>query len=351
MNKFKKIGLTALAGSLVATSVFAGTLDVSGGASLEVQQNTNQSYGKKFTMGNSVNFAGSETLDNGLTISMSFELDQGAMAAAGGPFDSHSMTIATDSLGSVVFAGHGGSSAQSAVDDTATGDFWDNGFTTAGETAVQGGIASATDDNMMTYTAPTLMDDLSIKASYVPKSANEHKSSVDFALAYTGVEGLTLGYANGEDNAAKGSEADVQTVYGSYAFSSFTVAATQSDKDSVNVGSTSDREYSAYALTYTANPDLTLKYGVSEHETPNDSTDSNEEVSGFTASYTSGGMTLSTKVIEMKNVGGVGTNDSDMWELAALPRSKLNAETLPASPQRSFFRSTPWKEGLLSLLA
>ena len=32
MNKFKKIGLTALAGSLVATSANAGEMSVTGGA-------------------------------------------------------------------------------------------------------------------------------------------------------------------------------------------------------------------------------------------------------------------------------------------------------------------------------
>ena len=37
MNNFKKIGLTSLAGSLVATSVFAGAMTVTGGASFEVQ--------------------------------------------------------------------------------------------------------------------------------------------------------------------------------------------------------------------------------------------------------------------------------------------------------------------------
>ena len=34
MNKFKKVGLTALAGSLVVTSAVAGEMSVSGGASI-----------------------------------------------------------------------------------------------------------------------------------------------------------------------------------------------------------------------------------------------------------------------------------------------------------------------------
>jgi outer membrane protein OmpU len=37
MNNFKKIGLTALAASLVSTSVFAGEVTVSGGASMAVE--------------------------------------------------------------------------------------------------------------------------------------------------------------------------------------------------------------------------------------------------------------------------------------------------------------------------
>jgi len=34
MNNLKKLGLTALAGSLAATSAYAGSLDVTGGASI-----------------------------------------------------------------------------------------------------------------------------------------------------------------------------------------------------------------------------------------------------------------------------------------------------------------------------
>ena len=38
MNNFKKIGLTALAGSLVATSVYAGEMSVAGAASLRMRK-------------------------------------------------------------------------------------------------------------------------------------------------------------------------------------------------------------------------------------------------------------------------------------------------------------------------
>ena len=64
MNNIKKIGLTALAGSLVATSVaYAGELTATGAASVEMQNNSQSAAGKTVTMGNSVNFAGSGETD------------------------------------------------------------------------------------------------------------------------------------------------------------------------------------------------------------------------------------------------------------------------------------------------
>ena len=59
MNNLKKIGLTALAASLVATSAFAGAMTVSGGASIGVKNTTgtnDPSTGKSFTMGNQLDF-------------------------------------------------------------------------------------------------------------------------------------------------------------------------------------------------------------------------------------------------------------------------------------------------------
>ena len=110
MNNFKKIGLTALAASLVSTSVFAGELAVSGSASIKAAHTTTAAganTGKAFSMGNSVTFTGGGELDNGMSVAVSFELDQGT-PDGNGPFDSHSVTVSSDALGTLVFAGHGG---------------------------------------------------------------------------------------------------------------------------------------------------------------------------------------------------------------------------------------------------
>ena len=107
MNKFKKIGLTALAGSLVATSAFAGGLSATGAASIGVANITgsaDDSGGKNWSMANSVTLAGSGELDNGMTVSVSFELDSGVDTGTGtGPFDSHSVTVSSDAMGTLKF--------------------------------------------------------------------------------------------------------------------------------------------------------------------------------------------------------------------------------------------------------
>jgi outer membrane protein OmpU len=81
MNKFKKIGLTALAGSLVATSAFAGELTATGSASISVLQTLLVLMTKVLVKTGQwlthVVLTGSGELDNGMTVSTSFELDQG----------------------------------------------------------------------------------------------------------------------------------------------------------------------------------------------------------------------------------------------------------------------------------
>ena len=103
----KKIGLTALAGSLVASSAFAGEMSVAGGASINVEHINGgaANAGKAWSMGNQLTFSGSGELDNGMNVSLSFVIDQGddEMGEDTSPFDDHSVTISSDSLGSLNF--------------------------------------------------------------------------------------------------------------------------------------------------------------------------------------------------------------------------------------------------------
>jgi len=312
MNNFKKIGLTALAASLVSTSAFAGELTASGAASIKaahVTEDGGANTGKAFSMGNSVTFTGGGELDNGMSVSVSFELDQGTADGTKSPFDSHSVTVSSDALGSLTFAGHGGDSAQSQVKDI-TGKIWDYQGTS------QGALSTSTSNNMMLYTLPTLVDGLSVKTSYVPKgaAASEYASAVDFAVAYTGVDGLTVGYAMGEDNSTKATLADVDTMYAKYAYGPVTVAYSFSERDEATAAN--DREHTAYSVAYTLSDNVSVSYGVSEQATPGTTSDSDEEVSGITASYTSGGMTIAGVMVDIENQGFAANTKSEAWELS-----------------------------------
>ena len=307
----KKIGLTALAASLVSVSAHAGALSVSGGASIGVKDTSKTSTGKSFTMGNSVTFTGSGELDNGMNVSISFELDQGAEAgtagaAAKGPFDSHSVTISSDDLGTLVFAGHGGSSAQSEIDTTAAGDAWNNGsnFTVS---------ASSTSNNMMLYTLPTFIDDVTAKISYTPGAAGVD-SATAWRLGYTGVEGLTVDYAQG-DNETVGAKAEATTFKASYAYSSFTLSYSNNEYDTE--AATGGQDIDSWNLAYTVNDDLSVAYGVETHDTEAQTVD--EEAEYVNVSYTTGGVTLSASNYMYEgdsNTAGAG-GEIDRWALSA----------------------------------
>ena len=73
MNNLKKIGLSALAGSLVAFSVNAAEMSASGGASLTISDQGLDQENNKWTMGNSVTFSASGETDGGINVSASYE--------------------------------------------------------------------------------------------------------------------------------------------------------------------------------------------------------------------------------------------------------------------------------------
>ncbi len=305
----KKIGLSALAGSLVAFSANAAEMSVAGSASLGLK-NTSNATGKSWTMGNQLTFSGSGETDGGLNISLSFVLDQGDDSTTGlanSPFDSHSLTIGSDSLGTLVFSGEGGSSAQSAIDATAAGDIWDNGFGISSPSASEAG------NNSMLYTLPSIMDDLTLKASYSPSGAEKPDSAMAYSASYTGVEGLTVDYATGESNTV-GSEADTTTMKVSYAMGSFTIALSNTEHD---LSTGNDDEVDSYKVSYTVSDDLSITYGSETHQTATSTTD--EEVESISVSYTSGGMTISAAQVEAEGVDHTaGTSGAhERWKLSA----------------------------------
>ena len=285
MNKFKKIGLTALAGSLVATSAYAGAVSVAGGASMGVKNNAGKDGGKSWTMGNQLTFSGGGELDNGLNVSISFVLDQGdGVTAATAPFDSHSITVSSDTLGSVTMAGEGASSAHSALDTTAAGDIFDNGF------GISSPASSDAASGSLLYTLPSIMDDLTVTASYSAGGAAV-ESTTAVGVTFAGVEGLSVSYGQGEmGSTATNASGDATTMKASYAYGSFTAAISNTEID-FDAAAGEDEEVSSWKVSYTITDDLSVSYGEETLEQNGEAID--EEVEQISASYTTGGMTVS----------------------------------------------------------
>ena len=313
----KKIGLTALAASLVSVSAAnAGSLSMSGAASVGIggYSGEEQNAGTSFTMGNQFTVTGGGELDNGLNVSLSYQLDNAA--GVSGPFDDHSITISSDEIGTIKFSGHGGSSATSAMDATAAGDIWDgfDGSVATGVTGVTIGASGGT-ENSIFYTAPSLMDGLALTASYNPQGA-QAESETGFGVAYTGVEGLTLKYATMDENTGTAATSGDQTAWrASYVVGPVTLTATNNDYDMGTA--TNDKETSSYNISYTLTDEISIQYGTESIDVGSSSTDA--EYSALVASYTAGGMTITAKMEGADNVDNSTNSNADVeyWFLGA----------------------------------
>tara|TARA_B100000963_G_scaffold360217_1_gene390295 strand:- start:55 stop:1020 length:966 start_codon:yes stop_codon:yes gene_type:complete len=314
----KKIGLTALAASLVSVSAHAGEMSVAGGASMATEGYSGEGLnaGTTFSMGNQLTFTGSGELDNGINVSLSFVLDQGDdTAVSSGPFDSHSVKISSDAMGSLTLAGEGGSSAATSIDGSAAGDIWDTFDGARGMVTAVAVSDAGPGNNSLFYTTPSIMDGLAINLSYQPQAAGR-ESATGYGLTYTGVEGLTAKYAVTDEAGTTTALSGDQTVWHlSYAYGPVTASASNSDFDVETTSS--DQELSSFALSYTISDELSVTYGEETIEKGGDPTDA--EYSVIKASYTAGGMTITANMKEGENVDHTTNSSADFeyWGLSA----------------------------------
>jgi len=314
MNNFKKIGLTALAGSLVATSVaYAGALEATGSAEMKMTNNSQSAAGKTVGMANNIYFKGAGETDGGLNVAVSFELDDGSKSSAAqtAVFDNHSVAVGNDTLGTLTVHGHGGSNSASALDGTAAGDFWDN---TLGISSTNTPKSAASGNGLVVYSLPSVVDGLALGASYASAGEN-NAGSTAYGAVYTGFEGLTLSFGKGENSATKNVDIDQTIMKASYAYGPVTVAYSNNDYDHTTTNN--DQEVKSFSLAYTLTDAISLSYG--EETIEKTGTSSDIEIEGMTASYTSGGMTLGLTSIEATNVDHSSTataNDNEFWKVS-----------------------------------
>jgi outer membrane protein OmpU len=308
MNNLKKIGLTALGTALVtAGSAQAAALSVSASTSIFFNGEDNSNLGNGWSMTDSISFTASGEMDNGFTVSTTLELDGSAL-------DDRSISIDTGDMGKLTFSGSGTSGPIGAWDDvTPSANEEAHGVAVAGTAAGAANAASSANRFVFDYTA---MDGLAIKASYTPSAGvGRVESSTEIGALYTGIEGLSVYLAMGENNdqplTGITGKSDLSAMAIKYAMGALTVGYQVNETDSGTASQ--DEDFTALGVSYAVSDDLSVSINQSEIDFESSAED--QEATGVSFSYTSGGMTISGTHSQVDNVAGTATADNTGYEI------------------------------------
>ena len=331
----KKIGLTALAGSLVATTAFAGELSISGAAkfsykSLDGTANrvgasagttgTGMDTASPFAMDQDISAAGSAELDNGMTISVSHGL-----TSTGGASDTSSLTLAMGDMGSLKYSDTDISGGLKALDDKMPSAYEE---VTDGTGAVQAAMANgagfswgssiggaavsiAYSDN---YGATTNRSDGSEDTTAAGASSSS-SIGIQYPVADTG---LTVFGGVGTEGQADTTEIDHNTIGVKYAYGPVTLGYQVNDEDNSaadnTVAADEDLETTSYGVSFMVNDSLSISYG--EHTTTSTATGAvDQELEGIAISYSMGGMTISAYDHDGTSMSNVSGTNSEAQEI------------------------------------
>ena len=294
MNKLTKYGLTALAGSLVATSVSAGELGVTGSWSWSYDSADSDESGQPMSMGDSVTFAGSGETDQGWTAGVSYELD-------GGNYDDYKLTLDMGDSGKLTFGG--GSVAGDGISLVSN-------IVPHADTAVYNMTDGTTDYGVADGASGTSNLGYNITVGDVKVSAEMQKgagTSRGYGLTYTGIENLTIALGTGEVSPGQVSGGNDERVWGiKYAVAGATLAYMQTE---VDTGGGADEDATHMGVSFAVNDDLTISYAVQDVNIGGKSAD--EKNSGIGVSYTMGSMSVAAYAGKTTDANGVSTADDE----------------------------------------
>ena len=240
MNNLKKVGLTALGTALVASSAQAADFSMSATSQITLAGADNGVKGNGWSMSDSISFSASGEMDNGFTVTHSIELDGGSGVGF------NAIAIDTGDMGKLTFVGGSSTSVIGAWDDltpTANEEAQGVGYMGTPAGAANG---SAITHNIFVYDY-TVMDGLALKAGYVPSGTANVDGSLDYGIHYTGIEGLDVYAAMGENNDAANA-ADVSMMMVKYTAGALSVGYQVNETD-FGTG-TADEDFTALGVSY-----------------------------------------------------------------------------------------------------
>ena len=305
MNNLKKIGLTALAGSLVASTAYAGALSVSGSAGVKYQSKSGSSgatsvQGNPWSDSNGITFSGGGELDNGMTVGVSYTMTDAA-------FSTSNVTLDMGDAGKLAFghdSAHGGIDTIKDKMPTAGEEAWDDHG--SGDDA---GVTDVGADASLYYSVN--MSGITASASYARTGLGTDNSIA--LVASELVDGAEFGIGTGTNVISNTSEDDLTTVYGKYTSGPITFGVQLSEIDKTAANSDVDRE--AAAISFAVNENLSISYGISTVKYES-SSKVDAESNGFSASYTMGGMTLGAVRNTTDSFAGTSGSDREFTEVS-----------------------------------
>jgi len=332
MKTWKKAGVTALASSLVATSAFAGAVTVSGTAQMTYTANsgaqdtttTTDQYGQdgqRWGLNKSITFSGSGEMDNGWTVSISQTLLDGGSTGVG-------MTLDMGDAGTLDYQGDAGGSRGigKIKDKMPTADEGvDNGLDANGTTAA-GGVSGTVTGGATGFHYSKSLDMATIGIGYMPKGGSTNTpggvggaggtaSTTSAYISIDPMDGLEIGFGVGEQAAAtdgdKNQTDDMDTMYATYVYGPVTVGYQVSNTDTYT-SSQADDEMTRWGVLYAVNDELSISY---QDHTNDDTTATDEEASGWSASYTVGSMTFKAHRNKGTNLGNATGKESEHTEI------------------------------------
>ena len=320
----KKIGLTALAGSLVATSAMAGELTLSGAAKLSyVTKGGNDAtttVASGFSMDQEITASGSGELDNGMTVSVSHGL-----ATGGSGSDTSSLTLDMGDMGAVTYSDTDIGSGLRSIDDVMPTAYEEANDGLGGSTtAVMAQMPSGAGFGYTTNVNGLALnigwsDNLNATADRSDggqdTTSTSANSSSSFAATYALEDlGLTVFGGMGSEGQADGKEIDHTTVGAKYAYGPVTIGyQTNSEEDSDSTASNTDLDTTIYAVAFNVNENLSISYA--EHNTEKEGSTVDQEAESMQASYSMGGMSINIKDSEMSGVGNTASTNHDTTEV------------------------------------
>jgi len=332
MDNLKKLGLSALAGSLVAFSANAGELSVSGGAKISytgAQGNEdNSDTGNNFGMQRLVTMSGSGELDNGMSVSLTH-----TFATSTGAGSTSVISLDMGSMGTLAYGQDSYQVGMSQIDDivpTAEEEV-SNGLSLNSTESATGAVNGNTYEvdlggNGFNYTLPA-GDMATVVVGWAPRGVDNlnddggtggtdgdgSDSSVHVVL--TPMDGLKIVAGTGER--VNGNEMDDMETFGAtytYGPVSAGIQVSEIDYEAANSGTARDADTTIMGIAFNVNESLSISYGEQETDLAGVSVD--QELEGMSIAYSMGGISLKAHNNEGKGMGGVANNASEHTEIS-----------------------------------